>query len=293
MSFLFFLGKHSRIIKVMDKDSTPGEIKRMVKCAMGHATYQGSITGETIFGINLIDGEVAPSAGGGKVSLWMVLFTYFKMKDKHSVFAELHQSEELGPVLAIIPACTEAERLVQMMNKQVAAFLFYFLKDASLLGKIVMDLIKATCDATLVAMIPECKWDPKMQTITTPHKKKEDKEEEEMENATWWNNVFDLKETGKKTTKRAADKKPEALFNLDADALSFTTVHNCHLKSTFNVDEEDGKSQGLAPTADPSPAMPPRTNPNKVATRTKESLSATASPPSEEVVGDKRVADGG
>jgi hypothetical protein len=126
---------------------------------------------------------------------------------KYSVFAELHQSEELGPVLTIIPACVEAKRLVQMMNKQVVAFLFYFLKDASLPQKIVMDLIKATCNATLVAKIPECKWDPKTQTITTPHEKKGDKEEEELGNATWWNNVFDLKEIGKKTAKHAADKK--------------------------------------------------------------------------------------
>jgi hypothetical protein len=47
----------------------------MVKCAMGHANYQGSMTGETIFGIDMIDGEVAPTAGGGMVSLQMVLFT--------------------------------------------------------------------------------------------------------------------------------------------------------------------------------------------------------------------------
>ncbi len=98
-----FLGKHAGISKVMDKDSTPGEIKRMVKCAMGNANYQSLMTGKMIFGINLINGEVAPSAGRGKVSLQMVLFTYFKMEDKYSVFAELHQSKELGPVLAIIP----------------------------------------------------------------------------------------------------------------------------------------------------------------------------------------------
>ena len=52
------------------------------------------------------------------------------MKYMFSLFAELHQTEELGPVLAIIPACTEAETMVHMMNKQVAAFLYYFLKSS-------------------------------------------------------------------------------------------------------------------------------------------------------------------
>ena len=52
----------------------------------------------------------------------------------------------------------------------------------------VVDLLKATCDATLVAEIVDCKWDPDTQTITTPHKKMDYEDLEEMENATWWNN---------------------------------------------------------------------------------------------------------
>jgi len=290
-----FLGKRARLSEVMDKNSTPGEIKRMVKCAMGHANYQGSMTGETIFGIDMIDGEVAPTAGGGMVSLRMVLFSYVKMEDKFSVFAERHQTEELSPVLAIIPACSEAEQLVHMMNKQVAAFLFYFLTTvAALPKKFDMDLLKATCDATLVAEIADCEWDPDTQTITTPQEEKENEDVEEMENATWWNNAFDLKELGKKSDKRAADKKPEELFDLDADALSFVTVHNRHLQPTFKLDEEDGESEGTAPAANPSPATPPRKNPNKEATSTNEYPSVTASTPSEEaVVGDTCAADGG
>ena len=290
-----FLGKRARLSEVMDKNSTPGEIKRMVKCAMGHANYQGSMTGETIFGIDMIDGEVAPTAGSGMVSLRMVLFSYVKMEDKFSVFAELHQTEELGPVLAIIPACSEAEQLVHMMNKQVAAFLFYFLTTvAALPKKFVMDLLKATCDATLVAEIADCEWDPDTQTITTPQEKKENEDVEEMENATWWNNAFDLKDIGKKSDKRAADKKPEELFDLDADALSFATVHNRHLQPTFKLDEEDGESEGMALAANPSPATPPRKIPNKEATSTNEYPSVTASTPSEEaVVGDTCAADGG
>ena len=71
-------------------------------------------------------------AVGGVVSLKMVLLNYLKMKDMFSLFVELHQTKELGPVLAIIPACTKAETMVHMMNKQVAAFLYYFLKDAAL-----------------------------------------------------------------------------------------------------------------------------------------------------------------
>ncbi len=142
------LGKQAHISKVMDNESTPGEIKRMVKYAMGHANYQGSMTGEMIAGIALLDGGVSPMIDGGVVSLQTVLFNYFIMEDKFSVFAELHQPEELGPVLAIIPACKKAEHLIHMMNKQVTAFLFHFLKDAALPEMFLRSILKETCDAT-------------------------------------------------------------------------------------------------------------------------------------------------
>jgi len=293
------LGKRARISEVMDTKSTPGEIKKAVRTAMKHAGYQGSMTGETISGIDLIDGEVAPSLGGGKVSLRMVMFNYIKMQaDQFSLFAELHQVEEMGPILAIIPACEEAERMVHSMNKQVAAFLFYYLTMiAALPSKFVRELLDATCDATLVSEIDECEWTLETLTITTPHEKKEEEDVDELEKASWWNNAFDLKEIGKKDTKRTANKKLEKLFDLEDDALSFTTVHNRHLQPTYtNLDEdkEDDDSEGSAPAANPSPATPPRKNPNQEVTRTNKASSATASLPSEEVEeGDVRAAGGG
>jgi len=85
-----------------------------------------------------------------------------------SLFGELHQTEELGPVLAIIPSCTKAKTMVHMMNKQVASFLYYFLKDAALPLKFIMALLQATCDASLVAEIKDCDWDLDTQILTTP-----------------------------------------------------------------------------------------------------------------------------
>jgi hypothetical protein len=167
-----FLGKRAHVTEVMDNNSTPGEVKLMVKFAMGHDNYQGSMTGETISGIYLLDGAVALTLGKGSVSLRQVLFTYFKMKDKYSVFVELHQTEEMGPVLAIIPACSEAECLVQMMNKQVGAFLYYFLLDTSLPEVFIKALLKETCDPMLVKEISNCDWDSDTQTLTTPKEKK-------------------------------------------------------------------------------------------------------------------------
>jgi hypothetical protein len=85
----------------------------------------------------------------------------------------LHQPEELKPVLTIILAYNEAESLMQMMNKQVAAFVFYFLKDAAFPEMFLFEFLCKTCNATLVAEIQECEWDTDTQTITTMCKKKQ------------------------------------------------------------------------------------------------------------------------
>jgi len=71
-----------------------------------------------------------------------------------------------------------------MMNKQVAAFLFYYLTIiAALSKKFVKEFLKVTSDATLVVRIDDCKWDPDTLTITTPHKEKEEEDMEELKKA--------------------------------------------------------------------------------------------------------------
>ena len=225
------LGKWAHISKVMDTDSTPGEIKQLVKFAMKHANYQGSMTGETIIGIAQLDGVASLTSKGGKVSLWMVMTTYLKMKDKFSLFAELHQTEDLGPVLAVTPACVEAETMISMMNKNVAAYLYYYLKNAALPERFLRNLLQETCDATLVAEIDDCNWEPSTGTLTTTQEKKEDEDLDELEGATWYKNAFDLQSLDK-SIKSTTTRAPEELFDLDA-AHSIKTIHNRHLKPTF------------------------------------------------------------
>ena len=91
---------------------------------------------------------------------------------------------------------------------------------------------------------------------------------------------------GIKTIKTTADKNPEALFDLNADALSYATIHNRHLKPTYNVDDKDDESEALAPAANASPATPPRKTPDKETPANNDSMDNRGSPLSEEAVGD-------
>lgn len=164
------------------------------------------------------------------------------------------------------------------------------LKDASVPERFLHDLLTATCDPTLVKEIPNCTWDSTTQTLVTPREKKEDDDIDDLEAATWYKGAFDLRGIGK-SMKPAANKAPEDLFDLDAEQ-SITTIHNRHLTPTFNLDEEDDDSEGLAPAANPRPATPPRSKLHTDAASDKSSKDK-ASPPQDEEVGVLRAAGGG
>ncbi len=157
-----------------------------------------------------------------------------------------------------------------MMNKQVAAFLFDFLKDAALPKRFLMALLCETCNAKLVAEIQDCNWDKDMHIITTPYKKSQDHDAEDLETANRYKKAFDLKGFGK-AAKPTTNKFPRALFNLDTKN-SIKTIHNCHLKPTFTLEVEDKDSEVMAPAAIPSPATPPCKNSAKEAMSNNELL---------------------
>jgi len=147
--------------------------------------------------------------------------------------------------------------------------------------KFLHDLLTATCDPTLVKEIPNCAWDSATQTLVTPREKKEDADINDLEATTWYKGAFDLRGLGK-AMKPAANKAPEALFDLDVEQ-SVTTIHNCHLAPTFNLDNDDDDSEGLAPAANPRLATPPHSKLHTEAANDKSSKDKASPPQDEEV----------
>ena len=115
--------KHAHISEVVDKESMPSEIKRLIKVAQSHTNYQCSVILEDIIGIINLDAtapifNVESNQFLGNVSLRQVLLSYLQFSDGHQLIAEVHQSEEImGPVQAVIPNTPEAERMILMMKK--------------------------------------------------------------------------------------------------------------------------------------------------------------------------------
>ena len=68
----------------------------------------------------------------GYTSLRRVLYKFTKLSGGHSLIGEIHQENDLSIVDIVIANAPEAETMVAMMNKNLAAYLTHYLKDAGL-----------------------------------------------------------------------------------------------------------------------------------------------------------------
>jgi hypothetical protein len=99
-----FWGHHAHISKVVNKGSSPSEIKRLIKVAQRHTSYQCSMMLEDISSIVYLNGTVAVKDDTTRnvirvVSLCTLLLCYLRLSDGHQLIAEIHQSNGvMGPV---------------------------------------------------------------------------------------------------------------------------------------------------------------------------------------------------
>jgi hypothetical protein len=130
-----------------------------------HTNYEVLMTPEELLGMINLDYPAPimhPTTGQHMVSytLRYVLLNFVKMSDGHSLIAETHQSDISMLMHLIIPSTSKAERLVDMMNKNLPAFLLNLLKEQRLPDDFANNLLKNSCEATMLAKMYQCKWDP-------------------------------------------------------------------------------------------------------------------------------------
>ena len=225
-------GKHAHITEVVDKSSTPSEIKRLVKVSMRHTNYNNSMLVEDVQGITDLDVPVEIYQEGttkclGSLSLRQAMLNYLKMSDGHQLIAEVHQASSLvGSVHIVVPNSPEAERMVMMMNKNFPAYVGNVLKDQGLPESYLFELVKRLCCPVMVAEISQCKWDQETCTLSTRQDDKNAKNNEDLENAPWFKDAFaGLGLAAKDGAGKKQAPPPETLFDLDGDR-SIKTIHH-------------------------------------------------------------------
>jgi hypothetical protein len=201
-----------------------------------HINYNANTRMDGIRGIFHLDKKVPfysvsdPTKLMGTITLCRVLYKYMKMSDGHSLLDEVHQVTPMGPVDVVVPNTEEAERMMLMMHKNSAAYLYFYLKSNTELGDVLIaSLIRATMDPILVNSIEKCKWDAETCVSTTLEDAENDKIKA-MEEAAWYNDefIYHMVDTSRK--EKAAYATKEALEELNCDH-SYKSIH--HKKGNY------------------------------------------------------------
>ena len=90
------------------------------------------------------------------------------MDDGHSLIAEAHQRGHMGSVDIVIPNTPEVEMMVAMMNKQLPAYLTFYLNNLGMDKYFIRKLLTRACCPALMHEIYSCQWDKETKVLTTP-----------------------------------------------------------------------------------------------------------------------------
>ena len=105
------------------------------------------------------------------MNLCHVLYKYVKMDDGHSLIAKAHQRGHMGSIDIVIPNTPEAETMVAMTNKQLPAYLTFYLDDIGIDTEFIRKLLTRACCSELMHEIKYCQWDKDTKVLTTPGEK--------------------------------------------------------------------------------------------------------------------------
>ena len=191
-----------------------------------HINYHASMVSKGLAGILDVDKKVDitsesdPTEKVGEMSLRGVLYN-LKMQDGHTLLGEIHQGGPMNNVDVVVGNTPAAEKMVEMMNKNVAAYLTHMLPSLKIGETFIKNLLKASIDPSLIHEMVHCTWDAQTFTLTTP-KDAAAAKKKNIEDAAWYQKDFGshIKKKGKEKKEYVA---PEDVYNLD-DNHTFKTL---------------------------------------------------------------------
>jgi hypothetical protein len=165
-------GKHAQVSKVVDKDSTPSEIKHLAHVAQVHCNYQCFMMLEDGASITNLNGQADLYETGMSMPLRFMLrkllLQYVCLSNGHQLLVEIHQSSNvMGRVQAVIPNTPEAKQMILMMNKNFPAYMGHVLHDQGLPKTFLMELFRCSCCPTMMSEMSSCTCDPNSGILTT------------------------------------------------------------------------------------------------------------------------------
>ena len=109
-----------------------------------------------------------PTKAVATMNLCHVLYKYVKMDDRNLLIAKAHQNGHMGSVDIVTPNTPEAKTMVAMMNKQLPAYLKFYLDNLGTDKDFIKKLLTRSCCPALMNEIYSCQWDKETKVLTTP-----------------------------------------------------------------------------------------------------------------------------
>ena len=241
-------------------------IHNMKSYTRRHVNYQDAMNPVGFPGIWDLDAGVEifsvtdPTTVVSTTSLRKVLYANITMEDGYPLIGELHQLSPLAVVEALVSNAPEAEVMVGQMQKNVAAYLWFYLLDQGMPEEFIRRLLDESCDPTLIRATKECTWDKATRVLTTPADE-EEAQKAKLEEAAWYVDAFgEVMDSPKKGKKKGKGKQtnPEDVYNLGDDH-SVKTLHERPGKTkkgyggspgvpTFQVGRKTADGKGVTST---------------------------------------------
>lgn len=233
--FLDKFGERPLITEPLGWDPYKSDAYRLLRAANDHTAYVSCTTIAGLEGVVNIDAKATIQAKEGEEAVSFtfrkVLRNLVKYKEGNkegNLIAEARQTGVGGKVEVVHPDTPAAEKEVEMMNKNVAAYVFHTLLAEGVDEKFLQDLLRRSCLSSLYQDIPNCTWDAKTRVLTTPHEAEQDALAASLTAQPWFVN---LNETlGNKDSKKTKKVDPDFAFRLGSSR-SVQTIHG----------ENDGK----------------------------------------------------
>jgi hypothetical protein len=169
-----------------------------------------------------------PTQVAGSLSLRHLLYNYVLLPDgKHSLFVEIHQASPAASVEVVIPNTPDAKSLLDEINKNLPAWMFYNLQEQGVDREFIVNVMGHATDALMCQEINRCTWDPKTKKLTTPRDGELEKAKA-LESAAWYRDEFGghMQRKDKREAPREFANE-EMMYDADADK----SVHTVHEKA--------------------------------------------------------------
>jgi hypothetical protein len=208
----------------------PGELQKLYGMARGHVNFNATMTSNVLIGIEDLNKSYSfrdaadPDKVAGEVSLRHLLYNYVFLPDGHSLFVEIHHRASIADVEVIVPNTPESKAMVEEMNKNVAAYLFYYLREHNIPAELLTTVLRGSMDPLLCQQINKCKWATETKKLILP-KDKEQEAAKVLSEAAWYKDEF-----GGHMADARKKQQPEEFadedFMYDHDAeKSINTIH--------------------------------------------------------------------